>query len=362
MEENRKKIIVNCFIIASLLSLVLMILLRFYFFTTKNIQNYDYTIAEKLLVANFNNREKYIKFNHDDLFSRHSAVKRLVKLYISKGDYLKAIDLYEKYISRKEFHLLTNGVSFSNEEINKANVFNDLGYLYEHEGNFKMSEFYYKLANKIKLRELKIAKNINDSNTKYYEVLLGEGYNNIGKLKLEQKKYEEAKSYFDKSINILSNKTPSNPYAQNLLFENAKSLSEYYYKTKDFISAEIYAKKMFFIIPDNFLPVDSFIRHQSYYLREANQNMANLLFAKNDYAGAKLFYTKVLRFDEELYGRKSIQVACDYYYLSFIYNKVNNKENYDDSRKTVSTLSQNFINSKKNSPDNHYENMKFYCK
>ncbi len=276
--------------------------------------------AQEEVILNANLKLSQCFYNKKRLLEKSFALKSLLEFYNSQKEYEKSIVLYESYIQKDEWRKLARYVTFP-PNIDKAGVYSDLAELYYLNGQYEKAVSFYNKA--IELKSL----------TPYSELLsndiydIAEEYNGLVVTYLAMHDIACAKANLDKSLNIV-NLLPKNSL-QTRFFTNLTA-STFYLETQNYPKAEYYATQLFLTIPSQTLPVESYIRYQSYYNIIANSQMGKIKFRENNYNEAETFQRKALFMTEEFYGVNSASTLCSYNTLLQTLDKLDQNVRYTD--------------------------------
>lgn len=319
----------------------------------------DYQKVETLLKQELLLQGKFFK---KDYFTLSSTIQKLINFYCNQREYEKAEKLYLKYLTSSDPLILSNGFyALLSVDLDKASIYNNLANIYLNKKDYSKSEYYYNKAiniatnakSKKGIPKNEISNTINTELAKYY--------NNLGKLKVKQKEYKEAKKYFDTSIKLTKKIRLYKAYGEASLFQVYYELSLYYKSIGDYNNAEKYAEKLFTLVPIIELPIKSFVNYQAYYMSLINNNLGLIYQKQRKYTDAKNLFQNALKLDTELKGQYSADVICDNYNLANLYAETKDHKNYTRLLNKVLFNSKNFLNLENMDSKSINKKMSLFC-
>lgn len=320
----------------------------------------NYKKAEVLYKQQVVIQEKFLK---KDYFTLSSSIQKLINFYCSQREYEKAEKVYLKYLKSSDPLILSNGFyALLSIDLDKAVIYNNLASIYLNKKDYSKSEYYYNKAiniatnakSKKGISQNEISNTINAELAKYY--------NNLGELKVREKKYNEAKKYFDTSIQLTKGTRLYKIHGEASLFQIYYELSVYYEFVGDYNKAEKYAEKLFALIPPTKLSVKSFVNYQAHYMSLIDNKLGSIYQKQKKYLESELLFKKALSIDIELKGSYSPDVICDYYNLTNLYKTTDNNKSYKDYTNKILSTSVNFLVLEKLNDNNILQRMSFFCK
>lgn len=369
-EENKNKIKKRI-----IFSMLFLILILFIWLVSTNLNSFisnfydsranyyiskgNYKKVEALYKKKLSMQEKF--FNND-YFALSASIANLINFYCEQRDYENAEKIYLKYLTSSDPLILSNGFyALLSIDLDKAVIYNSLANIYLNKKDYSKSEYYYNKAINIAINakskkgisQNKISNTINTELAKYY--------NNLGKLKVKQKKYKEAKKYFDTSIQLTKRTRLYKVYGEASLFQVYYELSLYYKSLGDYNKAEKYAEKLFALIPIMELPIKSFVNYQAYYMSLIANNLGLIYQKQKKYIDAKVLFKNALKLDTELKGQYNADVICDNYNLANLYAEIKDPKNYTLLLNKILFNSKSFLNLENMDLKNINKKMNLFC-
>lgn len=332
-----------------------------YFESKGNYQKVETLLKQNLYMQNI------LSKNHPNFLI--NAVDNIINFYNEQGLYNESERVYEKYLDYKIAYSNKSTMYFyDNSKLNLAKVYSDLGTIKLKLGKYKESENYYKKA--LNIRENSPDKSSIYIDNKLYsvDVELWIELNNLGFLKIQEKKYNEAKAYFDEALQKDQYKMISNPWQ---IYYN---LSILYRELGDYKLAERYAQKLLINSPpqSEVGPIPYSPKHKVYLIKLISKfdslfkkNLAEIYIKQKKYKEAESLTKNVLWIDMALYNSKAPDILCDHYKLYNIYEKMNTRDSKNlirEELKQIDALKLNILSTKKYSGDKLTSQLENICK
>lgn len=326
----------------------------------------NYQLTERLLKQNLYLQNKVMNNNSDLLIL---AIDDMIDFYNKQRLYDKSEKIYEKYLPLKiQYSNKTTSVFFDNSELNLAKVYSDLGTLKLKLGKYNEAEDYYKKALNIRKKNVGKSSLYIDNKLCSLDVGLWKELNNLGFLKIQEKKYKEAKIYFDEALKASQSKKNFAPWQIHY------NLSILYRRLGDYSLAEKYAEELLINSPPlsenwkiSYCPKNKlkFIEFTSKFDGLFKKNLAEIYIKEKRYKNAEYLIKVAVRIDEDLYNEKAPEILCDHYKLFDIYEKMNTKDSTklkQEEYKQIESLKQNILSTKDRSGNNLISHLEIICK
>lgn len=221
--------------------------------------------------------------------------KKIIKLYIRKKEFQKAIHTYEYFISNNQLDILKRSISI-NPKVDKGNIYYDLSYLYFRNNNIDKAI-------------LNIKKSINLKLTANSDYVI-EDYILLSYIYLKENKFSEVENLLTK-INTLIKAIQDPIIKEENEFKALLLESEFYLKTKNYQLAKEKANLLFIKIPTKTLPLKtSFSNFQNYYTIKILKQIAQIEIEENNFLVAETQVLKTKTLIKETYGEKSPEYLC----------------------------------------------------
>lgn len=313
----------NINLIVKIVLIIFVILFIYYFRYTPSClirKFYDYKINKNIKTGEYIKAENLYKkklFFSTDIFSKSNTVQELLKFYLKQRLYSDAEKIFINQVETNTYFPLYN-CGNGNRELDLADTYNAMAIMYLNTGKHQKALEYTNMALQIfdiHKKESKIAEKF----IKSYEIL-GLIYLSTDNSKKVKYCIEKIKHYADAMNN------------NEIAFYAYYNLYMLYCKhIKDYKNAEIFAKKMYTIIPNTVLPypAQSQMVLQINHILYINKNLADIYFAQRNYADAKRMYENIYKLDSEVNGEYAPNTVCDSYYLLTLYKKIGNNELYE---------------------------------
>lgn len=286
---------------------------------------------------------------------------------MKQGLYDESEKVYDKYI----YYILVytdkyTSAFYDNSKLNLAKVYSKMGAIKLKQGKYSESEVFYKKA--LETRKKNIDKLYFHLNNKKFtaNANLWVELNNLGFLKIQEKKYKDAKNYFDDALKIEQINISPIPWQ---IYYN---LSILYRELGDYKLAEKYAEKLLIDSPpqSDVIPIPDvnkleFVKITSMFNSLFKKNLAAIYAEEKKYKDAENLVKIALLTDKALYNEKAPEILCDHYKLLNIYKEMNDKNSDDlesQEYKQINMLKYNILSTKKYSGNKLTSQLENICR
>ena len=231
----------------------------------------------------------------------------LTKAAPTNCKYLNTAGMFEdQYMAdySRAMNYFLSALGIAKNDLDKADSYNNMGGIYQVQGDISKAKEYYEKALNIRLSVY----GENDSGVAVY-------YNNMGGIYQVQGDISRAKEYYEKALNISLSVNGENDLGVAVCYSNIGGI---YQDQGDYVNALTYYKKA--------LEIQLSYGEISPDVSTTYNNIGNLYSDQGNKSKALEYYEKSLKIDLSLYREDHPQVATQYYNIGQVYYS---QKNYD---------------------------------
>ena len=222
----------------------------------------------------------------------------LASVYYDQGNYLKALEYYEKALAIRERVLGT-------DHPYTAATYNNMALVYDAQGNYEKALEYYEKA--LAIREKVLGKEHPDTAITY---------NNVAGVYDAQGNYDKALEYFEKAL-VIKEKVLGKAHPGTATTYN--NMASVYNNQGNYDKALKYYEKALLI-------VEKLLGKEHPYTATTYNNMAGVYDAQGNYEKALEYYEKDLVISEKVLGKEHPNTAATYNNMAYVYCALGNYE------------------------------------